>query len=174
MLVTSCGSGPVQLSSDTKHTTVRAEAVTFSYPAGWSITAWDSRSSFTYMVAAVSNQSLNTPCTHSLNSVSCGPPVDRLDRGAVLIEWWQNAFPTWSFDKQPGDPMVVDGLRAKRQDPAELASVCPAIGADSAMQVLVDRNTANYFAFVACFRGPNIEAEHAQALAILASAHLKR
>jgi hypothetical protein len=126
------------------------------------------------MVAAVSNQSLTSPCTHSINSVSCGPPLDRLERGAVLVMWWQNGWPTWSLADQPGDATTVDGLAAKRQDPANMTDVCVGLGADSAMQVLVDRDSANYFAFQACFRGPNIEAERTQALAILASARLER
>ena len=129
------------------------------------------------MVAAVSNQSLRAPCTHTLNSVTCQPPVDRLDRGAVLVEWWQDGFPAWSLDEQPGDPTTVDGLRAKRQDPADLALACAGVAeADSAMQVVVEREAAadNYYRFVACFRGPGIETERATALAILASAHLER
>ena len=55
-----------------------------------------------------------------------------------------------------------------------MSQVCQQIGADSAIQVLIDRGTANYFAFQACFKGPGIEAERSEAQAILHSAHFKR
>ena len=154
--------------------TVTTSAITFSYPADWSRTAWDSRGSFTYMVAAVSNRTLKSPCVVSLMYSSCGAPVATLEPATLLVEWWENGFPSWNFADQPGVAFKLDGLDAKMQDPADMSQVCKQIGADSAIQVLIDRGTANYFAFQACFKGPGIEAESSEAQAILHSAHFKR
>jgi len=154
--------------------TVTAAEITFSYPADWSRTAWDSRGSFTYMVAAVSNRTLKSPCVVSLMYSSCGAPVATLEPATLLVEWWEDGFPAWKLADQPGVALELDGLDAKVQDPADMSQVCQHIGADSAIQVLIDRGSANYFAFQACFKGPGIEAESSEAQAILHSAHFKR
>jgi hypothetical protein len=163
------------VAADVLPTTVTTRAITFSYPNGWSRTDWDQPSSFAYMVAAVSNHALKTPCTHSLMSWSCGQPVDQVQAGTLLVEWWQNAFPGWTFAAQTGTAFTVGGFPAKMQDPADLTTVCPNLSAESAMQVIIDRPeaTGNYFAFTACFKGPAVAAEKSEALDILASAQFK-
>ena len=161
--------------SPTMLKTVTAQAITFSYPSNWSRTQWDQPSSFSYLVAAVSNAPLRAPCTHTANSWSCGQPVMNMKSGMVMVEWWENGFPTWTLDAQPGRPATVRGFRAKIQDPANLKQVCSNIAGYSAMQVLVERPQAasNYFAFDACFKGPEIDGERVQAMAILDSARFK-
>jgi len=148
--------------------TVTTGAITFSYPAAWSRTQWDQPSSFTFMVAAVSNQPLKKPCTELANGWSCGQPVDSLQSGSVLIEWWTNGFPNWTLADQPGKETTVGGLPAKIQDPGDVPRVCGGIGADSALRVEIARSAqANYFEFDACFRGPGSDAERSFALAML-------
>lgn len=179
LAVASCGSESssavafrLPLPSD-RVQTVTVQAITFSYPWGWPRTQWDQSSSFTYMVAAISNHSLKTPCTHYAGGWSCGPPVDSLQPGTLMVMWWQNAFPTWTLDAQAGEPTSVAGLPAKVQDPAHRQLVCPSLGADSALRVQIERPgvTSNYFQFDACFKGPGVEAEKSEAQAILSSAH---
>jgi len=155
-------------------TTVNVSAITFSYPSGWSKTGWDAAGSFTYMVAAVSNGALKTPCTHSPMTVTCGPPIDQMDASTLLVEWWQNGFPGWDLAHQEGSPVQVDGLNGKIQDPADPKTVCTNIGADSALRVQIDRGSSNYFEFDACFKGPGTATQKTEALTILNSGRFKR
>lgn len=156
--------------------TVSVEGITFSYPQGWARTQWDEQGSFTYMVAAVSNGPLKTPCSHHSNGWTCGPPVDSLRAGVLLVMWWRNGFPAWTLAAQPGDSTSIAGHKAKIQDPAQLQDVCPRIGADSALRVVVERADAsdNFYQFDACFKGPGVDAERSEALAILRGAQLER
>jgi hypothetical protein len=56
-----------------------------------------------------------------------------------------------------------------------MKQVCPSIGADSVMQIVVERPNApgNFFAFDACFKGPGVDAERSEAMAIFNSARFK-
>src|SRR5438067_13838986 len=110
--------------------TVTTSAITFAYPADWSRTAWDSRGSFTYMVAAVSNRTLKSPCVVSLMYSSCGAPVATLEPATLLVEWWEDGFPAWKLADQPGVAPELDGLDAKVQDRADMGQVCQHVVAD--------------------------------------------
>jgi hypothetical protein len=172
---TSPTSSPIAISTATQKTHWAAPSVSFAYPAGWSKAAWASVSSFTDLVAAVSNQHLRTPCFRSGNSSSCGQPLSQLQDGAVLVEWWQNGFPNWTLAKQQGNPITVDGLEAKLQEGSRNWGECSGLGADRWINVVIaSPQASNYWQFVACMRGPGKRAETAAATAILASAHLSR
>jgi hypothetical protein len=101
---------------------------------------------------------------------TCGQPVKQMQPESTLVEWWVGSFMGWTLEAQPGSPITVDGLRAKLQDPAD-PNACPRVGADSAMEVDIERLNApgNYYAFVACFKGPRVPGEKSAALAILRS-----
>jgi hypothetical protein len=128
------------------------------------------------MVAAVSNQRLKEPCVVSGSLVGCGPPLDHLATGGMFIEWWENGFPTWSFDEQSGTPLTEGGLRAKMQETLGAVDECTGLGGDKTIRVIVERPSTqdNYFLFVACMRGPGLDTERSTALAILTSARFKR
>jgi hypothetical protein len=115
LLMVGCASGPLPIpsSSTTPTVTWTANAISFAYPKGWSRATWSFPSSFTYMAAAVSNQQLKDPCFKSGNTSGCGQPLAYLQPGALLVEWWENGFPTWSLARQAGTPMSVDGLRRR-------------------------------------------------------------
>ena len=178
ILVVGCAAEPLPIASSSTTPTVKwtANAISFAHPEGWSRSAWSVPSSFTYMVAAVSNQQLKDPCFKSGNTFGCGPPLARLQPGALLVEWWENGFPTWSFARQAGSPMTVGGLQAKIQEGAGGSAACPRLGADRWISVVIERptTTENYFQFVACMRGPGLAAERDAAMRILQSAHFSR
>jgi len=173
-----CASQPLPIGSSSTAPTVKltANAISFAHPAGWARAAWSSPSSFTFMVAAVSNQQLENPCFKSGNTFGCGQPLAQLQPGALLVEWWENGFPTWSFARQAGSPMTVDGLQAKIQQGAGGSTTCSGLGADRWISVVIERppTTDNYFQFVACMRGPGLAAERKAAMTILQSAHFSR
>ncbi|NNM97482.1 MAG: hypothetical protein HKL89_07750 [Candidatus Dormibacteraeota bacterium] len=175
LLLVGCASKalPIAISSSAPTVNWTANAVSFAQPEGWSRAAWSSPSSFTFMVAAVSNQQLKEPCFKSGNTSGCGQPLAVLQPGALLVEWWENGLPTWSFARQAGSPMTVDGLHAKIQDGTGGTTTCSGLGADRWISVVIERppTTDNYFQFVACMRGPGLAAERNAAMTILQSAH---
>ncbi len=178
LLLVGCAPQPLPITNSSTAPTVKwsANAVSFAHPEGWSRAAWSFPSSFTYMVAAVSNQRLNNPCFKSGTTSVCGQPLARLQPGGLLAEWWQDGFPTWGYARQAGSPMTVDGLPAKIQDGAGGSNACSGLGADRWISVVIERPPTkdNYFQFVACMRGPGLAAERDVAMAILQSAHLSR
>ncbi|MHB8324068.1 MAG: hypothetical protein ACYDEA_00285 [Candidatus Dormibacteria bacterium] len=178
LLMVGCASKPLPIAISSAVPTVNwtANAVSFAHPEGWSRAAWSSPSSFTFMVAAVSNQQLKDPCFKSGNTSGCGQPLAHLQSGALLVEWWENGFPTWSFAQQAGSLMTVDGHEAKIQEGAGGSAACSGMGADHWISVVIERpsTTDNYFQFVACMRGPGLAAERDAAMTILQSANLSR
>jgi len=145
--------------------------ITFSYPIGWYRTTESFPSSFTDMVAAVSNQPVHDPCAVSGNSITCGQPLDSLEPGGLLIEWWEDGFPQWSIASQPGTPTTVAGLQARLQAASAPGSECPTdLGADTSINVVIARTVSNnYYEFVACIRGPETNIQVSTAMAILHS-----
>ena len=100
-------------------------------PAPWNVgQPWVMPSSFTDLVASFSNQALSPPCTTSANSISCGPPLTTLQPGAMLVEVFQNGFPTWNLSSQPGTPTTVSGLAAKVDVGAGAGGPCGSLGGD--------------------------------------------
>ena len=176
VLLSGCASAPLPLPS--AGSTMVAEAHTpglsYSYPPGWSIVSWDGASSFTYMVAAISNQRLRNPCFHHGNVFGCGQPLGRLQPGAMLVEWWEDGYPLWQLADQPGSAISVDGLPAKMEVGPSASSACRGTGASRGISVVVARPQApgNYFQFIACLRCPQLTRETSLALAMLDSARL--
>jgi hypothetical protein len=153
-------------------TTVTSLGITFSYPKGWSETGWYGFGTMSEAVDTVGNQAFKTSCNHSQ---TCDQPVDQMQPSTLIVEWWNNGFPGWSFAAQPGTPTTVDGSPAKRQDSADLG-VCSGLSADSALQVIIQppgTPTDDWYSFVACFKGPGVAAEKSEALDILASARIR-
>lgn len=159
-------------------TTLQASRVRISYPAAWShVTGNDEMNSFDHMAIAVSDHALSEPCGEAVEpnfiEITCGPPLDSLQPGGVLIEWWEDAFPNANFNSFPGARLVVDGKPAKLTDRSGSSDECASLGADETLRVTVARpELNNWFAFVACLRGPNLGTERQAAMRILASTRL--
>jgi hypothetical protein len=177
VLLSGCAAAPLPLPSAgsklvaEEHTT----ALTFDYPSGWSNVSWGSfPSSFSYMVAALSNQRLHSPCVHHGNVFSCGQPLGRLQPAAMLVEWWEDGFPGWQLADQPGAAISVDGVPAKMERGPSASPNCRGLGASLGISVVVARPQApgNYFQFIACLRGPQLSRETSLALEMLDSARL--
>lgn len=153
-------------------TRVSCGGITFGYPAGWYRTAASYPSSFTDMVAAVSNQPIHDPCTTSGNTITCAEPLNTLDTGGLLVEWWVDGFPQWSLAKEPGTPTTIDGLQARMQQHSGSSLGCPAgLGAQISIRVAIARTApGNYFELDACARGPDQGLAISTAMAILHSA----
>ena len=180
LLVASCGTQPEALSPLTSGHYVRwsGSGVSFTYPQRWS-RVHGSPSSFTDMVAAVSNHDLTDPCFTSGDTSSCGQPLASLQAATLLVEWWEDGYPGWSLGSQPGRTTTVDGLPGKiRQGgPATVGSgICYRLGADRWITVVIGRPTTtdNYFQFVVCMKGPGLALERSAAMRILQTAHLAR
>ena len=144
--------------------------VSFASPAGWYHTAASVEGSFTDMVAAVSNEPLRDPCSASGNSFTCGQPLDSLQQGALLVEWWNDGNPTWSIDNQPGTQTTVDGIPARFQQTPGSSGQCAGLSATTTIAVVIATGpSGDYYEFDACMRGPNQALEISTATAILNS-----
>jgi hypothetical protein len=148
--------------------TVDRNQVSLSVPSSWNVgDPWLSASSFTDLVASFSNQPLSPPCTRGPMSLACGPPLTSLRSGAVLVEVFQNAFPGWTIDSQPGIPTMVAGLRARVAAQGD----CAGLGADAGHTEVVALSTpANFIEITICSRG----ADDTVATRMLASVRVTR
>ena len=112
---------------------------TFRYPSSWRLSTFNDVSSFTALIAYVSNYPINDPCTHALGGTTCEPTnMARLGAGGVLIGWDIYGFPGYDIDKAPGTPTTIDGRPARIQvGPAAAGSACAVIGASEEVDVVV-------------------------------------
>jgi hypothetical protein len=136
--------------------TVDHGQISLSVPANWNIgQAWTMPSSFTDLVGSFSNQELLTPCSTSANSVECGPPMTSFQPGGVLVEVFQNGFPGWTINTQPGTATTVSGLAARVAFQTGGQSSCRPLGADRSTDEVIALPNApdNYFEVTICSRG---------------------
>jgi hypothetical protein len=105
--------------------------VRLSVPSDWNVgEAWQQASSFSDLLGSFSNQLLSSPCTEGPASISCGPPLQDLQPGAILVEIWENGAPNWSLDTQPGTATTVSGFPARLTDESGSTGSCSGLGAD--------------------------------------------
>jgi hypothetical protein len=136
----------------------RAFGVSFAYPAVWHTTHYTFASSFSALVAYVSNVKLRAPYTTTVSASGIltrgRNPVVVLPPGGVLISWSNVGFPhqgpeiphpTTKIDHQPAT--VVTG-------PADVN--CASMGGDETITADIARPTGNHYEMVACLRGPNV------------------
>jgi hypothetical protein len=136
--------------------TVDHRQVSLAVPANWNIgQAWVMPSSFTDLVGSFSNEGLSPPCTTSANSVECGPPLTLLQPGGVLVEVFQNGFPTWTINTQPGTATTVSRLAARVAIQTGGQGGCSGLGADRTRTEVIAFPDApdNYFEVDICSRG---------------------
>ncbi len=151
--------------------TFRSPPLSFRYPSGWTPAHFDVMSSFSSSIVYLGNQPMKNPCVRRNSSISCGRwAVDALEPGGVILEWTSNGFPAWSFARQPGRLLMVDGRDAKistRRD------VCDGIGADRSISVIVSRRAAdNWYELDGCFRDPGAALAVADVLTTLRSVQI--
>ncbi len=130
--------------------------VSLSVPSNWNIgEAWTQPSSFDDLAGSFSNQSLSSPCSSGPSTLSCGPPITSLQRGAVLVEVFQNGFPGWTLDGQTGMSTTVSGLPAKLAVETGARDYCASLGGDRTRTLLIANPSAvgNYFDVEICSRG---------------------
>jgi hypothetical protein len=146
----------IELNGSWSNRTVDDHLISLSVPSDWGTgEAWTQPSSFTDLVDSFSNQSLSAPCMTQSDGFECGPPLSSLQRGALLVEVWQNAFPGWTLDSQPGTATVVSGLPARVSDQTGAHGLCSQLGADRTRSEVIARPDAegNYLEIDICSRG---------------------
>jgi hypothetical protein len=146
----------IDLSGSWSSRSIDDHLISLSVPANWGAgEAWTQPSSFTDLVDSFSNQSLSAPCVTQSAGFTCGPPLTSLDSGALLVEVWQNAFPGWTLNSQPGTPTVVSGLPARVSDHTGAHGLCSSLGADRTRSEVIARPNAegNYLEIDICSRG---------------------
>jgi hypothetical protein len=133
--------------------------ISLSVPTTWEAgDSWTTPGSFETLVGSLSNQTLVPPCTTTLNSITCGPPLDSLQPGGVLVEVFNESFLVpWNFNDQPGTSLLVSGLPAKLNVTTGI-NACGDLQADRGQTELIAYPDAidNYFGITVCSRGvPN-------------------
>lgn len=127
--------------------------LSFRYSGCWTAVTYDEVSSFSASVVYLSDQPTHQPCHAIANGRACGWPVDKLDRGHILVQWSANGFPGWTLSKAPGSPTTVGGQPAHSS--VATPGSCSSISADETISVEVARATkANWYAMTACLRAP--------------------
>jgi hypothetical protein len=151
-------------------TTFRNAYLEFRYPHDWRTLTFQIPPTVLHFnpMVYVSTQPGHDPCRQNGDVTSCGWPVDRLDPNGVLAVWENQGYPGWTLATQPGTALNVDGRPAKRvvRRPGD----CRTIGADETVSVQIARPAAaNWTAFTACLRGPNLADGEQELKALLAS-----
>jgi hypothetical protein len=135
--------------------TVDHRQVSLSVPSNWNIgQAWVVPGSFVDLIGSFSNQPLSPPCTTSGNSIACGPPLQSLQPGGILVDVYNNGAPTWSLSSEPGVPATVSRLSAK-VDVGTGGDQCSGLGADRSRTEFIALSTPpeDYFEVSICSRG---------------------
>jgi hypothetical protein len=145
-----------------------SSSVSFSHPAAWQAYPfrWPGELHFRPLVY-LSTQPVENPCSAQGNTTTCGFPVQRLERGGVLITWNASGPPAVTLGR--GSQITVDGRPARRLDAA--GGPCRGIGADRTIDVLVATRPlpSTLIEFTACLRGPGLAENVKRVDALLAS-----
>lgn len=152
---------PINQSGAWSTRTLDHSYVTVSVPSDWNVgEAWIQPSSFTDLVGSFSNQSLSPPCTTGANTIGCGPPLQSLQPGAMLVEIWQNSFPNWNLDSVGGANTVVSGQPARVTDESGGGDGrCSGMGADRNRSAFIPFPAApdNWIEVDVCSRGVPVD-----------------
>ncbi len=147
---------PINASGTWASRTLDHRYVTVSVPSNWNVgEAWIQPSSFTDLVGTYSNQSLSNPCTTGANAITCGPPLQSLQPGTVLVEIFQNGSPEWTLDSEPGTPTTVSGHPARMTDLTGAQGQCTGLGADRSRSEFIPfpMGSDNWIEIDICSRG---------------------
>jgi hypothetical protein len=133
------------------------------FPSCWTMANYMEGSSFTNVIAFLSNQPMHKPCvtTHSGTSttVRCGFPIKTLKRGGVLVMFINGGMPGWTITKVTGQRLVVDHHAARE-------TVVPkpyrSLHATDEVWIYIDRGIPdNYYEFEVFFRNPGVSEDQA-------------
>ena len=171
-------------SAHTRHGLVRASfpayPVSFRYPAAWNrIDCPKQESSFTMTITYLTT-------ARPGSCPSSGAPVQTLDRGGVLVWWWNFGFPGTTDRITNFSGRGVTGGR-----PARIAlsssheagkawvptPMCAQLGAHRLLNVAIERPApadANWMMVSACLRGPNVAASEAAVRRMLATVRFRK
>jgi hypothetical protein len=130
--------------------------VTLSVPSGWNVgEAWTQPSSFTDLIGSFSNESLSPPCTNGPGTIGCGPPLQSLQTGTLLVEVFHDGSPDFTLDGEPGAPTTVSGLPARVTDTPGSTGPCNGLGADQTRTEVIPfpRAPDNWIEIDICSRG---------------------
>ena len=96
---------------------------TFRYPSTWRVSTYNVVSSFSTLVAVVSNYPTHDPCVRGNGSISCSATqFGQLSPAGILVTWDIYGFPGYGIDKAPGMPTTIDGrLLGPRPDQEQRA-----------------------------------------------------
>lgn len=144
----------------------------FRYPADWHLSQFSVVSSFTLLIAVLSNQQVHDPCTRTPTRVSCGEPLSHLSPRGVLVTWTQPGIPGASIAQQPGTATTVNGRAARLLVADAPAAGCTSISGTTAevdATVLLDSSN-HMWQMRACIAGPNPHEAVETAVAIFGSA----
>jgi hypothetical protein len=149
--------------------TFRNAFLEFRYPQVWKTLQFGKSGELHFHpMLYLSTQAGHDPCRQTGLSVTCGWPVDHLQPGGVIAQWENRGYPGWLLSRQPGPHLTVGGRPAREQ--TARPGDCGTIGAAETVSVQIARPLdANWTAFTACLRGPNLAGHEREIKALLAS-----
>ncbi len=143
--------------------------IRFAYPRQWRALDSGAYGSLYSTLTWLSTQELDEPCSYTNTDhgvqVRCDLPVRELNADGVLAQWGFGGRPGWSLSDAPGESIRVGGRPAKLAVIATgpYADSCHQLGGDKVMNAWIARRAPhNYYAMIACLRGPALDSlEHA-------------
>jgi hypothetical protein len=156
--------------------------LSFDYPGSWHLRradpAWTT-SSFGYPIVYASTQPLHGQCkprtASYMTSITCGRPLDRLDRGGILVTVSLEASPIWTLAKARGKRVKIAGR------PAKLATDWPgachrSVNAGETITTsiqILNVTSNNWIDVQVCLRRPGLVTGERQVRSILSSLELR-
>ncbi|MGA2528993.1 MAG: RNA polymerase sigma factor [Acidimicrobiales bacterium] len=141
------------------------------YPSGWNAVVLREDTMFSLPLVYLSHEA-NPRCSAPYGITRPDPlPQCGLGSDGVLVEWSENGFPGWTFSRQPGKRVTVDGQPGKERVVSGGENCVT--GTQQSVTLVVARTAPdNWYEMDACLRGPDLAREHSEIQAMIASAKI--
>ena len=150
---------------------------TFRYPTAWRLSTYPLVTSFSTLVAFLSNNPLHDPCVRAAGDISCSSPLSRLGPAGVLVTWAVVGFPGQGIDNVPGTHTTIDSRPARLVVKKPVAAAtCGLIGAswevDATVAVSSLHGAGGLWEMTACLANPGAATAVSSAIAVARSLRL--
>ena len=143
----------------------------FDYPSGWKAVVLREDTMFSSPLVYLSHEA-NPRCSAPYGITRSDPlPQCGLGSDGVLLEWSENGIPTWTFAREIGRQVTIDGQPGKERTVSGSANCVT--GTQQSVTLVIARTVPdNWYEMDACLRGPDLSGERSEIQAMIASAKI--
>jgi hypothetical protein len=141
----------VAATAPTRH--LARSGVSLRYPTAWkaSPVSWNAHAgSFAAPVAWLSPQPMRNPCVVDGNSISCGPTIDVVRPGGVVVSVMREGFPGRTFKQGTRIKVGPRVAYLSKRRPGD----CSGVHASETLTLNIPTGTDNAVVVAACLRAP--------------------